>query len=132
MRLLIAIGLAVLSFGAATQPYPAKPVRILVPFPPGGTADLLTRLTAEKMSARPEPFGPPSGSGIDALRASVVGLPAVLSAAPAGIAPPVARARISAPIEMTLDAMSSASGSSDPGTAIESGAVPTPAARVPW
>ena len=32
-------------------------------------------------------------------------------------------------MEMTLEAMSSASGSSAPGTAIESGAVPTPAAR---
>ena len=36
---------------AAAQTYPAKPVHVIVPFPPGGTADLLTRLTAEKLTA---------------------------------------------------------------------------------
>jgi len=36
---------------AFAQPYPAKPVRVIVPFPPGGTADLLSRTTAQKLSA---------------------------------------------------------------------------------
>ena len=51
MRVILALALAAAACSAGAQPYPAKPVRILVPFPPGGTADLLTRLTAEKMSA---------------------------------------------------------------------------------
>ena len=41
---------------AAAQDWPVKPVRILVPFPPGGAADALPRIVGEKLSAR---FGQP-------------------------------------------------------------------------
>jgi tripartite-type tricarboxylate transporter receptor subunit TctC len=34
------------------QAYPVKAIRIIVPFPAGGTADVLPRIIAEKLSAR--------------------------------------------------------------------------------
>ena len=36
--------------GALAQSYPAKPIRFIVPFPPGGGADLNARAVAQKMS----------------------------------------------------------------------------------
>src|SRR5688572_24141621 len=34
----------------ASQTYPAKPVRFVVPYPPGGSNDVLSRITAQAMS----------------------------------------------------------------------------------
>jgi tripartite-type tricarboxylate transporter receptor subunit TctC len=32
------------------QTYPAKPIRIIVPYPPGGTSDILTRMIGQKLT----------------------------------------------------------------------------------
>ena len=38
------------SAGAMAQAYPARPVSMIIPFPPGGTLDLVGRLLAQKLS----------------------------------------------------------------------------------
>src|SRR5690349_11605375 len=56
MRTLTALLILALVSHAAAQPYPAKPVHIVVPFPPAGAADLLTRALGKKLS---ESWGQP-------------------------------------------------------------------------
>jgi tripartite-type tricarboxylate transporter receptor subunit TctC len=34
---------------AEAQPYPARPIRLVVPVPPGGSNDFLSRITAQTM-----------------------------------------------------------------------------------
>lgn len=51
-RLMVGVALAVLSVGALAQAYPNKPIRMVLPFPPGGGTDTLGRLVAERMSER--------------------------------------------------------------------------------
>ncbi len=56
-RLALAAMLAAFAFGASAQTYPNKPIRIVVPFPAGGTTDVLARAAAQKMS---ETLGQPA------------------------------------------------------------------------
>ena len=73
--------LALLAGGAFAQPYPAKPIRFIVSFPPGGSSDLIVRAIAPRMGER---LGQPvvvenrPGAG------GMLGVDAVAKAAPDG------------------------------------------------
>jgi tripartite-type tricarboxylate transporter receptor subunit TctC len=51
-----AAALPAVSDFAWAQTYPSRPVRIIVGFPPGGTADIVARLMGQRLSER---FGQP-------------------------------------------------------------------------
>ncbi|HSQ03611.1 MAG TPA: hypothetical protein VLN59_06240 [Burkholderiales bacterium] len=48
---------ALLPFVAAAQPYPNKPIRLVVPFPAGGSVDILARIMGQKFT---EAWGRPA------------------------------------------------------------------------
>ncbi len=50
MRVLVSCAFALAAFAAAAQDYPAKPVRIIVGFPPGGATDLVARLLSPRLT----------------------------------------------------------------------------------
>ena len=50
-QLLIALTLALASsVGVAAEIWPTKPVRIIVPFPPGSSPDLIARMLTDKLA----------------------------------------------------------------------------------
>jgi tripartite-type tricarboxylate transporter receptor subunit TctC len=72
MKTLLILLLTVLAPGlAAAQDYPAKPIRIVIPYPPGGASDVTARLLGQKMAEawnqQVVPDNRPGANGIVAL-----------------------------------------------------------------
>jgi tripartite-type tricarboxylate transporter receptor subunit TctC len=65
---LAALGLALVATGASADTWPARPVKMIIPFPPGGTLDTVGRQLAEKLQTQlGQPFiveNRPGGNGI--------------------------------------------------------------------
>ena len=51
MKKLLAVLLLALAGAVQAQSWPARPVRFIVPFPPGGATDVAARTLSEKLTA---------------------------------------------------------------------------------
>ena len=49
-KLIGILTLALLALGAQAQTYPAKPIRLICPFPPGGAVDIASRAVAQALT----------------------------------------------------------------------------------
>jgi tripartite-type tricarboxylate transporter receptor subunit TctC len=77
----IALAVGVAWLPAQAQSYPSKPIRYVVPYPPGGTTDIISRLIAQKLT---ESFGQPVIVENKAGAGGVVGTDSVAKAIPDG------------------------------------------------
>src|SRR5882724_6271923 len=80
-RLLIGIWVLLLPIAASAQDFPSKPIRLIVPFPPGGPNDIIARVVGQRMSELTrQPVIIDNRSG----QAGVLGTDAVAKATPDG------------------------------------------------
>ncbi|WP_313079011.1 tripartite tricarboxylate transporter substrate binding protein [Pulveribacter sp.] len=81
LRTLAALALAACAPLAQAQNYPTKPVRIVVPYPAGGTTDIIARIAAAQLAERlKQPFVVENRAGAS----GAIGTVAVAQAAPDG------------------------------------------------
>ena len=75
IRTLVALIAAMtLPLVASAQPYPNKPIRLLIPFTPGGSQDVIGRLLAQKVSeSTGQPVVAPDPRGVREADDSLVG-----------------------------------------------------------
>lgn len=82
----VAGGLTAAAFGASSRPAladwrPVRPIRMIAPFPPGGTTDILARLMGQLLS---ESLGQPVAVENRAGAAGTIGMEAISRSAPDG------------------------------------------------
>ena len=51
-RIALGLAAALLATAAFAQPWPAKPLKFIVPYPPGGTSDILARAVGQKLQEK--------------------------------------------------------------------------------
>lgn len=79
--MLLAAALCVLASNALAQAYPSQPLRLIVPFPPGGVTDVMSRTVAVRLA---EELGQPVVVDNRAGASGVIGAEAGAKAAPDG------------------------------------------------
>src|SRR3954453_23828929 len=81
LRLLIAAAFAAFALSASAQPFPSKPIHLIVAYAPGGTGDVVARIIADKL-------GPALGQTVivenRAGASGAIGATSVANAAPDG------------------------------------------------